>query len=97
MNNNPLHTILKIDKFSNLTSKKLNYINQFENKEINHLIKRYHYYGVFMEITRHFEKSKFYKEVFLPRMDKRTKFMRMNRKFTPLTKEEFEEQRKNYK
>jgi hypothetical protein len=95
MNTNPLHTILKIDKFSNLTSKKTNYINQFKNKERNHLIKRNHYYGVFMEIIGHFEKSKFYDQVFLPRMDKRTKFMRMNIKFTPLTREEFEEQKKN--
>ena len=91
---NPLHTILKIDKFSNLTSKKTNYMNQFKNNEMNNLYKRHHYYGVFIEITTHFEKSKFYKEVFLPRMDKRTKFMRMNRKFTPLTNEEFEEQKK---
>ncbi len=95
--NSPLHTILKIDKFSNLTSKKLNYMNQFENNEIKHLVKRHHYYSVFMEITRYFEKSKFYREVFLPRMDKRTLFMRMNRKFTPLTQEQFEEQKNKLK
>ena len=91
--NNPLHTILKINKFSNLTNKSSNYINKFKNNEQYNFLKRQHYYLVFMEITRYFEKSKFYDKVFLPRMDKRTKFMRMNRKFTPLTREEFEEQK----
>jgi len=90
----PLHTILKINKFSNLTNKKANYINIFHNSEIKNLHKRSHYYSVFMKITRYFEKSKFYKEVFLPRMDKRTSFMRMNRKFIPLTQQQFEEQKK---
>ena len=93
--NNPLHTILKINKFSNLTSKNSNYINQFKNNEMKNLHKRLHYYGVFMEITIHFEKSIFYIKEFLPRMDKRKSFMRMNRKFTPLTQEQFEEQTKN--
>jgi hypothetical protein len=91
--NNPLHTILKINKFSNLTSKTGNYINTFDNSEIKNLEKRTYYFYVFMEIIGHFEKSKFYDKEFLPRMDKRTKFMRMNRKFTPLTREEFEEQK----
>ena len=89
----PLHTILKINKFSNLTNKNANYINIFHNSEIKNLHKRFHYYNVFMEITGYFEKSKFYNEVFLPRMDKRTKFMRMNRKFTPSTQDEFEERK----
>jgi hypothetical protein len=92
--NSPLHTILKIKKFSNLTYKNPIYINQFENKDIKNLPKRDRYYGVFMEITGYFEKSKFYREVFLPRMDERKAFMRMNRKFTQLTQEEFEEQKK---
>ena len=92
--NSPLHTILKIKKFSNLTYKNPIYINQFENKDIKKLPKRARYYGVFMEITGYFEKSKFYREIFLPRMDERTSFMRMNRKFTQLTQEEFEEQKK---
>ena len=92
--NSPLHTILKIKKFSNLTYKNPIYINQFENKDIKNLPKRDRYYGVFMEITGYFEKSKFYREIFLPRMDERKAFMRMNRKFTQLTQEEFEEQKK---
>lgn len=92
--NNPLHTILKISKFSNLTNKSGNYINKFKNNEQDNLLKRQHYYLVFMKITTHFEKSKFYKKEFLQRMDKRTSFMRMNRKFIPLTQEEFEEQKK---
>lgn len=92
--NNRVHTILKINKFSNLTSKNPNYVNQFSNNEINNLPKRIQYHIVFMEITRHFEKSIFYTDVFLPRIDKRTKFMRMNRKFTPLTQLEFEKQKK---
>ena len=92
--NNPLHTILKINKFSNLTNKSGNYINKFKNNEQDNLLKRQHYYLVFMKITTHFEKSKFYKKEFLQRMDKRTSFMRMNRKFIPLTQEEFEEQKK---
>jgi hypothetical protein len=90
----PLHTILKIKQFSNLTNKNPIYINQFENKDIKNLPKRDRYYGVFMKITGYFEKSKFYREVFLPRMDERKAFMRMNRKFTQLTQEEFEEQKK---
>ena len=85
----PLHTILKINKFSNLTNKNANYINIFHNSEIKNLHKRSHYYSVFMKITRYFENSKFYKEVFLPRMDKRTSFMRMNRKFIQLTQQQF--------
>ena len=92
--NNPLQTILKINKFSNLTNKSGNYINKFKNNEQDNLLKRQHYYLVFMKITTHFEKSKFYKKEFLQRMDKRTSFMRMNRKFIPLTQEEFEEQKK---
>lgn len=92
--NSPLHTILKIKKFSNLTNKSSNYINKFSENKMKNLDKRDRYYIVFIEITRYFETSKFYREVFLPRMDKRTSFMRMNRKFTPLTQEQFEEQKK---
>jgi len=92
--NSPLHTILKITKFSNLTQRNSSYSNKFPNEsDMKSLLKRSHYDTVFSKIMYYFNKSTFYNEVFLPRMDKRTKFMRMNRKFTPLTQEQFEEQK----
>lgn len=92
--NSPLHTILKINKFSNLTQRNSSFLNKFpKESDMKNLLKRSHYDTVFSKIMYYFNKSTFYNEVFLPRMDKRTKFMRMNRKFTPLTQEQFEEQK----
>jgi hypothetical protein len=96
--NKPLSTIfkhndLKITKFSNLT-KQSSFLNDIQNEsDMKNLLKRSHYDTVFSEIMHYFNKSTFYNKVFLPRMDKRTKFMRMNRKFTPLTQEQFDEQK----
>ena len=92
--NSPLHTILKINKFSNLTQRNRSFVNKFPENKMENLTKRSHYHTVFLPIMRHFNKSKFYNEIFLPRMDKRTIFMRMNQKFTPLPQFEFDEQKK---
>jgi hypothetical protein len=87
--NSPLNTI-----FTNKTKLKLLFKKQkvqVPNIKINIIHNRYQ--EVFSRMMTIFNKSIVFREVFLPRMDKRTKFMRINRKFTPLTSEKFEEQK----
>jgi len=87
--NNPLNTI-----FTNKTKLKPlleKQIGTFPNNKIN--IIHTQYQKVFSRMMTIFNESIFYNEVFLPRMNKRTSFMRMNRKFTPLTSEKFEKQK----
>jgi hypothetical protein len=87
--NNPLNTIFtNKTKLKSLLEKQ---IGTFPNNKINIIHNRYQ--EVFSRMMTIFNKSIVFREVFLPRMDKRTKFMRMNRKFTPLTSEKFEEQK----
>ena len=86
---NPLNTI-----FTNKTKLKPlleKQIGTFPNNKIN--IIHTQYQKVFSRMMTIFNESIFYNKVFLPRMNKRTSFMRMNRKFTPLTSEKFEEQK----
>ena len=91
MNNNPLNTILKpVNRKKFKTLLKTQKVSVSNNK-INRI--QAHYQNVFSQIIRIFTESKFYREVFLPRMKQRTKFMRMNRKFTQLTQDQFEEQK----
>jgi len=87
--NNTLNTI-----FTNKTKLKPlleKQIGTFPNNKIN--IIHTQYQKVFSRMMTIFNESIVFREVFLPRMDKRTSFMRMNRKFTPLTSEKFEEQK----
>ena len=91
MNNNPLNTIFKSKNKSKLKTLLETQIRPFQNNEINRIQARYQ--NVFSQIMSIFSESKFYHDVFLPRMSKRNAFMRMNRKFMPLTQEQFEEQK----
>ena len=81
--NNPLNTIFKSKNKSKLKTLLETQKVSVSNNKINNIQTRYQ--TIFSKIMSIFTESKFYIEIFLPRMDKRTSFMRMNRKFTPLT------------
>ena len=95
--NNPLNTIFKPvnrTKFKNILETQT---RPFPNNKINRIQVRYQ--TVFSRIMDIFSKSIFYNKEFLPRMNQRKKFMKINnkifgKKVEPLTQEEFEEQKK---
>jgi hypothetical protein len=89
MNNNPLNTIFKSKNKNKLKTILGKQIGTFSNNKINKIHARYQ--TVFSQIMSIFNESIFYRNVFLPRMDKRTKFMKINnkilgKKVEPLTK-----------
>jgi hypothetical protein len=95
--NNPLNTIFKPvnrTKFKNILETQT---RPFPNNKINRIQARYQ--TVFSKIMAIFNTSIFYNKEFLPRMNQRKKFMKINnkifgKKVEPLTQEEFEEQKK---
>jgi len=88
--NNPLNTIFKSESSNKLKTLLETQKVSVSNNKINNIQTRYQ--TVFSKIMSIFTESKFYNDVFLPRMYKRKSLIRMNRKFTPLTQEQFEEQ-----
>jgi hypothetical protein len=95
--NNSLNTIFKSENKSKLKKLLETQTRPFQNNIINRIQARYQ--NVFSQIISIFTESKFYREVFLPRMKQRTKFMKINnkilgKKVEPLTQEQFEEQKK---
>jgi len=93
MNNNPLNTILKSENKTKLKTILGKQIGPFSNNKINKIQARYQ--TVFSRIMSIFNESIFYRNVFLPRMDKRTKFMKINnkilgKKVEPLTKKYYD-------
>ena len=95
--NNPLNTIftpVNRTKFKKILETQT---RPFPNNKINRIQARYQ--TVFSRIMDIFSKSIFYNNEFLPRMNQRKKFMKINNKILgknvkPLKKEEFEEQKK---
>ena len=76
--NNPLNTIFKPvnrTKFKNILETQT---RPFPNNKINRIQARYK--TVFSRIMTIISESKFYHDVFLPRMNQRTKFMKINNK-----------------
>ena len=78
MNNNPLNTIFKSENKSKLTNLLQKQIELFPNNKINRIQARYQ--TVFSQIMIIFSESKFYNKVFLPRMNERKQFMKINNK-----------------
>jgi hypothetical protein len=84
--NNPLNTIFKPENKSKLKTllgtqtqtQTQTQIRLFPNNKINRIQVRYQ--TVFSKIMSIFTKSKFYNDVFLPRMKQRRQFMRINNK-----------------
>ena len=95
--NNPLNTIFKSENKIKLKTILEAQTRPFPNNKINRIQVRYQ--TVFSRIMDIFSKSIFYNKEFLPRMNQRKKFMKINNKIfgkrvEPLTQEEFEEQKK---
>lgn len=95
--NNPLNTIFKSENKSKLKTLLETQTRPFQNNKINRIQARYQ--TVFSEIMSIFTESKFYHDIFLPRIKQRPKFMKINnkilgKKVEPLTQEQFEEQKK---
>ena len=78
MNNNPLNTILKPVNRIKFKNRLKTQTRPFQNNEINRIQARYQ--NVFSQIISIFTQSKFYNEVFLPRMNQRNAFMKINNK-----------------
>jgi len=95
--NNPLNTIFKSENKRKLRTLLETQTRPFQNNKINRIQARYQ--TVFSQIMSIFTESKFYNDVFLPRMKQRRQFMKINnkilgKKVEPLTQEQFEEQKK---
>ena len=78
MNSNPLNTIFKSENKTKLKTLLETQTRPFQTNEINRIQKRYQ--TVFLKIMSIFTQSKFYREVFLPRMNQRKAFMKINNK-----------------
>jgi hypothetical protein len=75
---NPLNTIFKSENKIKLKTLLETQTRPFSNNKINRIQARYQ--TVFSQIMAIISESKFYHDVFLPRMNQRTKFMKINNK-----------------